>query len=55
MNDFFLEGSPKLADHLAALRKKERISVQGEGHPVIRAEGVEARRLNPGHGGGGTA
>lgn len=53
MNDFFLEGSPKLADHLAALRKKERISVQGEGNPVILEDGLEERSLNKGQVGGG--
>lgn len=52
MNDFFLEGSPKLADHLAALRKKERISVQGEGNPVILEDGLEERSLNKGQVGG---
>lgn len=31
MSDFCLEGSPKLAGHLAVLWKKERISLQGEG------------------------
>lgn len=41
MSDFSLEGSPKLAGHLAVLWKKERISLQGEGKLMIPEDGLD--------------